>query len=138
MLDTSLEADLRLAARFGEASTPPNVRRHFNPGVLEGELIDVEGSGSTRLAQPFKLLDKDFLARLDQEWKNPGHSQDRGSNMELFGGGDGTRTHEPLDCQSSALPAELRPRARRNDISLAARGWPALGAGITGVAAGPP
>jgi hypothetical protein len=27
-----------------------------------------------------------------------------------LGGGDGTRTHEPLDCQSSALPAELRPR----------------------------
>ncbi len=26
-------------------------------------------------------------------------------------GGDGTRTHEPLDCQSSALPAELRPRS---------------------------
>jgi hypothetical protein len=25
-------------------------------------------------------------------------------------GGDGTRTHEPLDCQSSALPTELRPR----------------------------
>ena len=25
-------------------------------------------------------------------------------------GGDGARTHEPLDCQSSALPTELRPR----------------------------
>ena len=29
---------------------------------------------------------------------------------ERSGGGDGARTHEPLDCQSSALPTELRPR----------------------------
>ena len=27
-----------------------------------------------------------------------------------FSGGDGIRTREPLDCQSSALPTELRPR----------------------------
>ena len=28
----------------------------------------------------------------------------------LVGGGEGTRTPEPLDCQSSALPTELRPQ----------------------------
>ena len=30
--------------------------------------------------------------------------------LGFYGGGEGTRTPEPLDCQSSALPAELRPR----------------------------
>ena len=32
-------------------------------------------------------------------------------------GGEGTRTLEPLDCQSSALPTELRPQWPRHAIS---------------------
>ncbi len=55
-------------------------------------------------------------------WKIPGVAciQRRGPervlghrlfDLGLFGGGDGTRTHEPPDCQSGALPAELRPRS---------------------------
>ena len=32
------------------------------------------------------------------------------SDVPVLGGGEGTRTLEPLDCQSSALPTELRPR----------------------------
>jgi hypothetical protein len=35
-----------------------------------------------------------------------------------FGGGDGARTHEPLDCQSSALPTELRPRGEWSPYHL--------------------
>ncbi len=33
-----------------------------------------------------------------------------GHNLRDCGGGDGTRTLGPLDCQSSALPAELHPQ----------------------------
>ena len=36
--------------------------------------------------------------------------EETASELLCFGGGDGTRTHEPLDCQSSALPAELHPQ----------------------------
>ncbi len=42
------------------------------------------------------------------------------ANLDLFqglGGGEGTRTLEPLDCQSSALPTELRPRGRGQRLS---------------------
>src|ERR1700722_9556984 len=41
------------------------------------------------------------------------HSPTVSPNTQIYvlflSGGEGTRTPEPLDCQSSALPAELRP-----------------------------
>jgi hypothetical protein len=33
-----------------------------------------------------------------------------GFELRICGGGEGTRTLGPLDCQSSALPAELHPQ----------------------------
>ncbi len=38
-------------------------------------------------------------------------------NRNFESGGDGTRTHEPPDCQSGALPAELRPRSETSQVT---------------------
>src|SRR5580658_10097752 len=43
-------------------------------------------------------------------------------------GGDGTRTHEPPDCQSGALPAELRPQWRGATLAVGQGGLRRQGA----------
>ena len=79
-------------------------------------------------SQQESQLDRD----LDSAWP-PGSipvDSDRGAVVpssadveQKSGGGEGTRTPGPLDCQSSALPAELRPRVQTG--RLPAERWAA-------------
>ena len=47
-----------------------------------------------------------------------------GCDLDIVGGGEGTRTLEPPDCQSGALPTELRPRGIPHSIRLSRRQAP--------------
>jgi len=86
VLETNLTKALELATRLDNAylEADPTVRRYFNQAVLEGVYIDVDGRiAYARLAEPFRsFLDEGFFTRLTREMKNPGHVDDRGSNID--------------------------------------------------------
>ena len=92
-----LDLAATFATRCGDAyrKASDRTRKQFNAAVFER--LDVKDGRALPRAVPAAL--RRSLHRVPVRIRNTS-------------GGDGTRTHGPLDCQSSALPTELRPRVR--------------------------
>ncbi len=100
----------------GRHGAPGTLEHHRHPGPLRPPVPSPRQPSTTR--SPLDSTRRSGPPP-PTDWARSGHAWPPASlpialemaiDLRVPGGGDGTRTHEPPDCQSGALPAELRPR----------------------------